>query len=60
MVHIRTKEIYASYNLTVDTIVNKWLAENQITSEQLIDIKYHTQLTDNNSESSVLIIYKTS
>jgi hypothetical protein len=52
MVNIRVKEIATS-------LTNKWLEKNTDIILEIIDIKYHTQMTDNNSESSVLIIYKT-
>jgi hypothetical protein len=52
MVNIRVKE-------TATSLTNKWLEANADTILEIIDIKYHTQMTDNNSESSVLIIYKT-
>lgn len=54
--NIRVKE-FANTGFIEDQ-VNKWLEENEKDIITLIDIKYHTQLTDNNAESSALIIYK--
>lgn len=54
--NIRVKE-FANTGFIEDQ-VNKWLEENEKDIITLIDIKYHTQLTDSNAESSALIIYK--
>ncbi len=54
--NIRVKE-FANTGFIEDQ-VNKWLEENEKDIITLIDIKYHTQLTDMNAESSALIIYK--
>ncbi len=64
MFNIKTKEISAvlteeGIKNSVDVLVNKWLDVNAERILEIVDIKYHTQMTDNNSESSVLIIYKT-
>jgi len=64
MFNIKTKEISAvlteeGIKNSVDVLVNKWLDANAERILEIVDIKYHTQMTDNNSESSVLIIYKT-
>tara|TARA_B110001454_G_scaffold100441_1_gene94841 strand:- start:1243 stop:1440 length:198 start_codon:yes stop_codon:yes gene_type:complete len=64
MFNIKTKEINASWSeegmkISVDVQVNKWLDANAERILEIVDIKYHTQMTDNNSESSVLVIYKT-
>ncbi len=64
MFNIKTKEISAVWTEegiknSVDVLVNKWLDANAERILEIVDIKYHTQMTDNNSESSVLIIYKT-
>jgi len=64
MVNIKTKEISVQlgYNLKsqlLDDLINKWLEANTDIILDIIDIKYHTQMTDNNSESSALVIYKT-
>jgi hypothetical protein len=64
MFNIKTKEISAVWTEegiknSVDVLVNKWLDVNAERILEIVDIKYHTQMTDNNSESSVLIIYKT-
>jgi len=64
MFNIKTKEISAVWTEegiknSVDVLVNKWLDVNAERILEIVDIKYHTQMTDNNSESSVLVIYKT-
>ncbi len=64
MFNIKTKEISAvlteeGIKNSVDVLVNKWLDANAERILEIVDIKYHTQMTDNNSESSVLVIYKT-
>ena len=64
MFNIKTKEISAvlteeGIKNSVDVLVNKWLDVNAERILEIVDIKYHTQMTDNNSESSVLVIYKT-
>ena len=64
MVNIKTKEInwvLGNWQKTkkVDELTNDWIKANADTILDIIDIKYHTQMTDENSESSVLIIYKT-
>jgi len=63
MVNIKTKEInwVAGYDKKkkVDELTNEWIKANADTILEIIDIKYHTQMTDENSESSVLVIYKT-
>lgn len=64
MFNIKTKEISAVWTEegiknSVDVLVNKWLDANAERILEIVDIKYHTQMTDNNSESSVLVIYKT-
>lgn len=59
MVNIRTKEISATSEETVDVLVNEWLEANVNGILEIVDIKYHTQLTDNASDSSVLVIYRT-
>ncbi|MDB4342148.1 hypothetical protein N9998_00220 [Nitrosopumilus sp.] len=63
MVNIKTKEINWVLGIDktkkVDELTNDWIKANADTILDIIDIKYHTQMTDENSESSVLVIYKT-
>ena len=63
MVNIKTKELNWVLEIDktkkVDELTNDWIKANADTILDIIDIKYHTQMTDDNSESSVLIIYKT-
>jgi len=63
MVNIKTKEINWILGIDktkkVDELTNDWIEANADTILDIIDIKYHTQMTDENSESSVLVIYKT-
>ena len=62
MVNIKTKEFIkrgGSLSSSIDIQTNEWLKANEDIILDIVDIKYHTQMTDNNSESSVLVIYKT-
>ena len=63
MTNIKTKEINWVLGIDktkkVDELTNDWIKANDDTILDIIDIKYHTQMTDDNSESSVLILYKT-
>jgi hypothetical protein len=54
--NIRVKEFVNSGLIEED--INNWLEKNEKDIITLMDIKYHTQLTDSNAESSALIIYK--
>jgi len=71
MVDIQTHEISVSWSSNkwsgkftntpepLDKLINDWLNKNSNSIAEIIDIKYHTQLTDNNTSSSALVIYKT-
>jgi len=62
MVNIKIKEFIkrgGSLSSSIDTQTNEWLKDNKDIIADIVDIKYHTQMTDDRSESSVLIIYKT-
>ena len=62
MIKIKTKEFIkrgGSISSSIDTQTNEWLKDNKDIIVDIVDIKYHTQMTEDRSESSVLIIYKT-
>tara|TARA_R110002051_G_scaffold5509_2_gene28316 strand:- start:208 stop:399 length:192 start_codon:yes stop_codon:yes gene_type:complete len=62
MVNIKTKEFIkrgGSLSSSIDIQTNEWLKANKDIILDIVDIKYHTQMTEDRSESSVLIIYET-
>ena len=57
MTTVRTKEITVGAEKGIDKLTNDWLIQNQDNIQDIVDIKYHTQMTDEIQETSVLIIY---
>ena len=57
MKNIYTKE-FATYNKFIDSDINKWLQQEKLDADKLIDIKYSTYSDrDRNVAHDALVIY---